>query len=134
MGILPMTTWTTTFLLWQFPYTGGRTQLSPFSPCVCFHVHTCVHGTHAHSLLSVKHGLYSCLHFFLFFKAFRSKRFQMESPWLVPRGLWVQWVPKLSHRSYCLVPHAHSSHREQWLLTRHSRPSTEIDPTTKVKL
>ena len=35
MGILPMTTWTTAFLLWQFPYIGGHdTVLSIFSQIV----------------------------------------------------------------------------------------------------
>lgn len=105
------------------------TQFSPFSPCLCFCIHTCVHGTPVHSLLSVKCGLYSCLHFFLiFFKAFQSKSFQIESLWLVPWGLWVSNDCCAQPPSYCpgvFMPT--KPHREQWLLTpRHSCPSTEI--------
>ena len=66
--------------------------------------------------------------FFFFFKAFQSKSFQIESPWLVPRGLWVsnEWCAQPP--SYCLgVFMPTKPHREQWLLTpRHSCPSMEI--------
>lgn len=130
MGILPMTTWTSIFLLWQFHFTCGHDiAISIFS--LCLFLHPYLHSGNSYAFISFSEvqslfmsSLFSCF----FFKAFQSKSFQIESPWLVPRGLWVsnEWCAQPP--SYCLgVFMPTKPHREQWLLTpRHSCPSMEI--------
>lgn len=129
MGILPMTTWTSTFLLWQFRFTCGHdTAISIFSLFVFASISAFVELIRIHFFQWSAVFIHVLTFFLFFFKAFQSKSFQIESPWLVPRGLWVsnEWCAQPP--SYCLgVFMPTKPHREQWLLTpRHSCPSMEI--------